>query len=162
MVNDNHPLRGVPLGDAFTLLKPCTKKKESHVDEPLILGQKVSDVKEGEDPLNLYGFGIIAYRDLMFTFIIMFSVLTVVMIPAMVFYSSYNAIPANILKPYARLSLGNMGYSSSQCTSVIYGLGLIPLSCPTGTSITTVPHFGINNIGAPKTSCIANKDGLCS
>jgi hypothetical protein len=79
----------------------------------LIEEKKVSDVKEGEDPLNLYGFGIIAYRDLMFTFIILFSVLTVLMIPAMVFYSSYSAIPVNVIKPYARLSLGNMGYSTT-------------------------------------------------
>jgi hypothetical protein len=124
--------------------------------------KKVSDVKEGEDPLNLYGFGIIAYRDLMFTFIILFSVLTVLMIPAMVFYTSYNAIPGNVLKPYARLSLGNMGYSTTQCTSVLYGLSKIPLSCPTGTAITDVTQFGINNIGTSKTSCIDKKDGLCS
>jgi hypothetical protein len=162
MVQENHPLRDVPLADAFTLLKPCTKKKAAPVDEPLMDAKKVSDVQEGVDPLNLYGFGIIAYRDLMFTLMILFSVLSVLMIPAMIFYSSYDAIPSNVVKPYARLSLGNMGYSTTQCTSVLYGLGKIPLSCPTGTYITDVTQFGINDVGTSKTSCIDNKEGTCS
>lgn len=98
----------------------------------------------------------------MFTFIILFSVISVLMTPAMFFYKSYSAIPDNVVKPYARLSLGNMGYSTTQCTSVLYSLGKIPLSCPKGTNINAVTQFGINTAGASKTSCINNKESVCS
>lgn len=100
---------------------------------------------------------MIAYRDLMFTFIILFSILTVLMIPSMVFYKGHGAIKNP--KGYSALSLGNMGYASAQCTSVPYELGKIPLTCPYGT-ISEIRSFGINpgTRTAVKDACVETED----
>jgi len=67
---------------------------------------------------------MVAYRDLLLTFIFLFSILSLLMLPAMLTYKSHEGI----LKPmmFAKLSLGNMGYSTSQCTSIPLGVGVLP------------------------------------
>lgn len=40
------------------------------------------------------------------------------------------------------VELGNVGYASSQCSSVDFGVGTISLQCPTG-NIASVEGFGI-------------------
>jgi hypothetical protein len=52
----------------------------------------VSDVPEGTDPFNLLGFGIVAYKDLMKVSIILFTILSVLMTPAMFYYKSFSGI----------------------------------------------------------------------
>lgn len=64
---------------------------------------------------------MIAYRDLMFTLILLFSFLTIVLSPAFVYFKKYDAI--QLKKPYVQYSLGNMGYSSSQCSIMPLGGG---------------------------------------
>jgi hypothetical protein len=44
------------------------------------------------DPFNFLGYGMVAYRDLMFTFTLLFVALTIVMIPVMSIYKGHNAI----------------------------------------------------------------------
>jgi len=81
------------------------KKKKEALPQP----------EEGEgDPLNFLGFGMIAYRDLMFTMFLLFSMMSVLMIPAMIFYNGQGAIfkPKSFAAP---ISIGAFGYSSSQC-----------------------------------------------
>jgi hypothetical protein len=101
----------------------------------------VSDIPEGSDPFNLLGFGMVAYKDLMMTSIILFSVLSVLMAPAIFYYKSFNGIQEP--KSLVQYSLGNMGYSTMQCLSVPFDLGKIPLFCPYG-AINEVRHIGIN------------------
>jgi hypothetical protein len=43
---------------------------------------------EEPDPLNQYGFGMMAYKDLMFTLAALFAVLSIIMLPAMIYYNS--------------------------------------------------------------------------
>jgi hypothetical protein len=71
------------------------------------------DKDQQDDPFNFLGFGMVAYRDLMFILIILFSVISIIMIPAMSIYKSHNGIAIPV--GYAKMSLGNLGYSSTQC-----------------------------------------------
>lgn len=66
-----------------------------------------------EDPFNFLGFGMVAYRDLMWVLTILFSILSIIMLPAIFIYKSHSAIanPAG----FSNLSLGNMGYSGTKC-----------------------------------------------
>jgi hypothetical protein len=82
------------------------------------------------EPLNQLGFGIVAYKDLMFTMTFLFTIISLLMIPTMVFYSNQSGIPEP--KNFATLSLGNFGYSSIQCQSNPYNLLRIPIKCPYG------------------------------
>ena len=84
---------------------------------------------------------MVAYRDLMFILVLLFTVITLLMIPAFIFYKSGTGI--SIPKGYTKFSLGNLGYSSSQCTRVPFDLNRIPMYCPYG-NISTIAHFGIN------------------
>lgn len=96
---------------------------------------------------------MVAYKDLMYTFILLFTVLSIVMLPAMFFYKSGTGLTKP--KSLAQFSLGNLGYSTSQCVSVPYELKEIPLSCPFGT-ISEIKEFGINpdTEGATKDACM--------
>ena len=73
-------------------------------------GYKLTE-EQKEDPYNFLGFGMVAYRDLMFTMILLFSFMSVLMLPAMMYYKKGGAITN--AKGFGAFSLGNMGYSSA-------------------------------------------------
>lgn len=86
------------------------------------------------DPLNYLGFGMVAYRDLMFTMFALFAVLTVIMIPVMNFYNGQGAINDLNKKNWTGpLSMGSFGYSTSECQTVPFTLNSLPIVCPYGT-----------------------------
>ena len=66
-----------------------------------------------DDPFNFLGFGLVAYRDLMWVLTVLFTILTIIMFPAILIYKGHNAIenPSS----FSNLSLGNMGYSGTKC-----------------------------------------------
>jgi hypothetical protein len=100
------------------------KKKEAPAQE---------DEKE-PDPLNYLGFGMVAYRDLMFTMFALFAVLSILMIPVMNFYNAQGAINNDNKKGWmGPLSMGSFGYSASECQMAPYTLNAIPVNCPYGT-----------------------------
>lgn len=45
---------------------------------------------ENVDPFNFLGFGMVAYRDLMQVLIVLFTLMSLLMAPAMYFYGSYD------------------------------------------------------------------------
>lgn len=45
-----------------------------------------------EDPFNFLGFGMVAYRDLMWVLTVLFTLLTIIMLPAILIYKNHNAI----------------------------------------------------------------------
>lgn len=127
-----HPLNSAPLGEVFPIFKPCSKMNKKKVDSPpletllklnesrnrrtstLAYQRKVdkkSQEKQQDDPFNFLGFGLVAYRDLMFAMIVLFSILSLLMAPAMYIYSRYDSVDSGL----ARYSIGNIGYSSSKC-----------------------------------------------
>lgn len=92
------------------------------------------------DPLNQYGFGMMAYKDLMFTLASLFAVLSVIMLPAMIYYNSQQGMP--VTASFSQYSLGNFGYSTAQCQVSPYSLMAIPMKCPYG-KLTSVKSFGV-------------------
>jgi hypothetical protein len=69
----------------------------------------------------LLGFGMVAYRNLLFTFIILFLILTIIMFPAIMYYKQGTGITNGTM--LADYSLGNMGYSTTQCSIIPIGAG---------------------------------------
>jgi len=64
-----------------------------------------------EDPLLQLGFGIVAYRDMLYNMIFVFSIFSLLMTPAFYYYSKGGAYPS-IVKNEG-YTLGNYGYSST-------------------------------------------------
>lgn len=125
MDNEKHP-------NQEPLKRKTTKRKNQY---ELTEEQK-------EDPFNFLGFGMVAYRDLMLTLIWLFIVLSVIMLPAAFIYKGYDAInspPHSVLSKY---SLGNLGYSSTQCARIPYDSKKITLSCQYG-KVRQIAHIGI-------------------
>lgn len=79
-VDDTHTEEKEHLLDEEKGKKKDKKKKKKQAP-------KVEEEAE-PDPLNYLGFGMVAYRDLMFTMFCLFALLSVIMIPAMVFYQN--------------------------------------------------------------------------
>ena len=72
-----------------------------------------SDLAE-KDPIMKLGYGITAYRNLMWAMIIIFSVLTIINIPAYLVYAGGDGYTytAAKLEGKEKYSLGNLGYST--------------------------------------------------
>lgn len=53
---------------------------------------KIDATNAKEDPFNFLGFGMVAYRDLMQTLILLFTFLSILMIPAAIMYGKHEGI----------------------------------------------------------------------
>lgn len=129
LIAESHELVDTPIWKVFSILKLFGMGKpkvgEDGNQQPLIDNEKTQashtkkpkiQFKEGEvepDTLNQYGFGMIAYKDLMLTLSGLFAILTILMIPALSFYSSGTGI--GTYKSFSQFSIGNFGYSTSMC-----------------------------------------------
>lgn len=152
-----HELVDTPIYKVFTILKPIARLMGKDVDAKTsseheqLLGdieaaKKNKDKKKKKkeapkeednvepDPLNYLGFGMVAYRDLMFTMFALFAVLSILMVPVMSFYKGQGAINDDNKKGWmGPLSMGSFGYSTSECQMAPYTLNQIPINCPYGT-----------------------------
>lgn len=79
------------------------------------------------DPLNLLGFGIVTYRDLLYQMMWLFVVLSAIMWPALLIYKSGTGYDADNIASYEYLSLGNLGYSSVECSNIPIEVGSIAI-----------------------------------
>lgn len=80
---------------------------------------------DGVDPIRLYGYGIFTYFSLMNSFMILFTVLTIIHLPVMYKMSTYhengrvNSLTAGILNwdvdSFYDLSFGNLGEATTKC-----------------------------------------------
>ncbi len=94
--------------------KRAPKKKKNP------LGDKAQDA----DPLAKLGFGIVAYMGLLWTLIWTFIIYSLILIPTISYFSSGGAYDRVVNKSsYLDGYLGNMGYSSVQCTHVPLSIG---------------------------------------
>jgi hypothetical protein len=84
---------------------------------------------------------MIAYRDLLLTFTLLFAFLSVLMFPAIYYYNGHDGIVAPV--KYSKQSIGNMGYSSAQCSNIPLEVGKMSAQCPYG-QIGEIFHFGVN------------------
>jgi len=74
-------------------------------------GPEDPEEEKRKDALFLFGFGIIAYLELIYTFFWLFVLLSVLLSPISQFYASHTGY-AHVIG-YENLSLGNMGASSA-------------------------------------------------
>ena len=93
-----------------------SKKKESKCCE------KLSEIiNNTSDLLNEYGFGIVAYFDLLFKLFLIFCVISLFAIALMIFYKSEGQIESYLnegFKPsLVKLSMINLGISETECYS---------------------------------------------
>jgi hypothetical protein len=93
----------------------------------------ITEEEKNQDPFLLLGFGMIAYRDLLQTFIVLFFVLSLLMTPALYFYryggaSGYGDAPSW----KTGFTLGNFGYSSVQCSTIPNSIDSLSVSCTYG------------------------------
>lgn len=95
------------------------KKMNSLKDE---FSTPIEKKEEKEDPYLLLGYGMIAYFRLLIYLTISFLLFTLLSIPALVIYSSYDGLSwlGNYSK--TKYSLGNMGFTGYYCDSTYYGL----------------------------------------
>ena len=182
IIKENHSLADTDLNQVYPILAPCKscleKKKEKPVSEPLLnklsVGthdklkpvlknkkkKKALQPGQEDDHFSEYGFGMVAYRNLQFTFVCLFAVLSLVMTPAIIFYSEYDGITDG--NYFSGQSLGNMGYSSYACSLIPLGAGeddtvvSVPIACSFGTYNETY-SYGVNPSGLlPNDLCISN------
>jgi len=93
-----------------------------------------------QDPYLLYGFGIVAYFDLMKMLMLLFTVLSLLAVPSIYLFSSYSGIPD--ARGYATFSLGNMGYNGPECFQSPLATDSIILKCDQG-AIAEVLDIGL-------------------
>lgn len=112
-----------------------------------------------KDPFILLGTGMVAYRDLLYTFIWAFFVFSLLSLPVMFGFNQYTAydnIPKS-LAGYEKFSLGNMGYSSTQCGVVELQVGQLAMTCPYG-YVGQLLSLGVNPVDTKQTACVASSD----
>lgn len=67
-----------------------------------------------KDPINMLGYGIVAYRDLLYTMIWVFVILSCLAFPSLYYFSSGNGYGDNLRVTGNEVySLGNLGYAST-------------------------------------------------
>jgi hypothetical protein len=75
-----------------------------------------------KDPINSLGFGIVAYRDLLYSLIWIFSAFSILMLPTIYIYQNGSGYAFNEIPGKEIYSLGNLGYTSVQCASMPLGV----------------------------------------
>lgn len=168
-------------------VEPCPKKRAKTEDEnhslgnendaPLLKKKKTMTVNGKEvakkkkkkkknnlndkvfeaDPIGALGFGIVAYRDILWTLICVFGLFTLLVWPTKMAFESgtgYKGLNDAHVQ-YERSSLGNLGYSSVQCSSIPVEVGVLTLSCPFGT-IGDVYDYGVNFGDSSPSNCADN------
>ena len=73
-----------------------------------------------EDPLMEYGFGVVAYRNILKYMCVGFTVLSLLQLPIIYAYGSGTGFDiansnAKHPSPYTSFTLGNLGYATSKC-----------------------------------------------
>lgn len=141
------------------LLSNLDKKTKKKLLKKVKKKSNLPEAEQKKDPLASLGFGIVAYRDILFNFIWTFTLFTILALPAFYMYSDGSAYSNQIaaLKGFEELSIGNLGYSSVQCSSVPLTVGQITLSCPYG-NIGEIHDYGIRSYPHTASDLCLNND----
>ena len=85
-------------------------------------------------PLASLGFGIVAYIDILWTLIIFFGLASLLVYPALTSFNNGVGYAGNVeaLSSYETGMLGNLGYSSTICTTAPTELDQINIACNYG------------------------------
>lgn len=108
-------------------------------DEPLF----DFHLEEGEDAMTRLGYGIVSYFSIIYTFMVIFGLITCMNIPVMYYNSSWTAYESiRQLSWTAQYTVGNLGQSMARCLNVKMVSESLSISCPTG-NIAEISHFGV-------------------
>jgi hypothetical protein len=132
------------------LTKSITNKSE-HI---------IKQIARSDDPLRELGPGISSYHQLLMMLFALFFILTLIHIPVMnrfnngTFYDEKDGL-------FARLSLGNMGFSQTRCETYSMHKGNAPLlACKSGL-MTEIVDWGIIQGTENKLACVASTEHIC-
>ena len=83
---------------------------------------------------------------------------TLLLIPTMHGFNQGDAYEGDAFVGKANTMIGNLGYSSVECTNIPMSLGNLVMTCPYGT-VGKVFHYGVNNpdLGSPIDACTNNE-----
>ena len=152
IIEETHPMMKTKMSDVLPFLKICGRcckgSPKDSKKEPLLKQRtkggslkkrmrknkkKKNKSKSGRtDPYMIMGFGINAFFDMMVLLIYVFIGLTVLAIPAIAIFASSNGLENYRNYVTAKFSMGNMGYSASNCYSISMGTGELLLNCNGG------------------------------
>ena len=92
----------------------------------------------------MLGFGMVAYFRMLSSLIIIFLLFSLLIIPSLYIYSSYNGMEGLQNYSKAKYSIGNLGFSGVTCLSIYLGLGdkHMQIGCRVGT-IQSLYSFGL-------------------
>jgi len=172
-ITELHPLGELPLYRVFPMFSLCikscarksSKKKVSqaqkrleevqrlnkagqelnvtNIEEPLLDRSDSDPFPMGEDPYLTLGFGMVAYFSMLRALIMMFSIFTLMMIPIIGIYGSYDGLSSGNNYAKTKYSLGNMGFSEHICKHIFTEIdGKYRFACRTGT-IASLSYQGI-------------------
>ena len=82
------------------------------LDDGSLHGEAPFDFRldDGEDPMGRLGYGVVSYFELIYTFLVIFFLLTCGHLPMMYNYANWSAYEGEVLVPLAtRLTIGNLG-----------------------------------------------------
>ena len=97
------------------------------------------------EPLAQLGVGIVTYIHILWTLCMVFFVFSILLLPSMNHYSGgvgYKGDNPEFIQ-YEQGFLGNMGYSSVQCSSVEIDVGKLNINCPYG-GVGKIIGYGVN------------------
>ena len=100
-------------------------------------------LEEGEDAMTRLGYGVVSYFNVIWTFLVIFTMITAINVPVMYANSQWAGF-ANIrqLSGYAQYTLGNLGASESRCLNVRLLSESLSVSCNTG-QIGKITQWGV-------------------
>ena len=107
-------------------------------------------------PVLSLGYGTVAYFEFTEMLIVLFFVLSLLAIPLMHTFSSYDSGRPGAL--FSRFEIANMGFSSSTCRHSDLGVGKLYLTCSVGT-VEGITGFGLIPKGATVSDpCLPNTE----
>ena len=114
-------------------------------------------LEEGEDAMTRLGYGVVSYFTIIYTFMLVFFLITLINIPVMFNNSNWTAYSGERqLSWTAQYTTGNLGQSTTRCLNVKMKTEDLSVSCPTGL-ISEVTQFGVYAKGSE-----ADQRALCT
>ena len=105
------------------------------------------------------GVGIVTYQHILWTLSCVFLIFSIMLLPTLGFFSDGTGYKGENPKfaKYESNMLGNMGYSSVQCTSVPLDIGKLNIQCPYGT-VGKITSYGVNLSDDTANNCLEKTD----
>ena len=91
------------------------------------------ELDDDEDAMGRFSYGIVSYFSLIYTFLIIFLLLTIGHLPMMYNYASWKAYEGEKqLSLTTQLTIGNLGQSMPRCAAIKLVGNTLPIGCNTG------------------------------